>query len=292
MTYAPVALFVYKRLDHTKKAIESLRNADLSEVTDLYIFSDGAKNSVDANDVNRVRDYIRRVEDFARVVIVERDCNYGLSRSIVDGVTDLVEKYGKIIVLEDDLVVSKYFLKFMNTALNLYKNNNEVISIHGYVYPVDGVLPETFFLRGADCWGWATWNRGWRYYNSDGRALLQELYKKELSKLFDYDGAYPYLKMLKKQIRGKNNSWAIRWYASAFLANKLTLYPGYSLVRNIGNDSSGIHSRKSSVYDTDISDRVIKVGNIRIIESDMARELIKKYFKKSIYSRLKNKLLK
>ncbi len=152
--------------------------------------------------------------------------------------TEVLDRYQKVIVLEDDLVISPHFLQFMNEALDLYKKEDNVISITAYIYPVEGPLPETFFLRGADCWGWATWKRGWNLFQADGLALLKKLEEQKLERDFDFDGAYPYTQMLKDQISGKNNSWAVRWYASAFLAGKLTLYPGEVNTLKKGTKSS------------------------------------------------------
>lgn len=140
------------------------------------------------------------------------------------------------------MITSPYFLQYMNDALSLYKDIEEVISIHGYSYPVKRTLPDTFFLRGADCWGWATWKRGWKLFNLDSSDLYQQLQVNQQCYTFDFEGTHSYCKMLKNNIQGKNDSWAIRWYASAFLRNKLTLYPGRSLIHNIGNDGSGSHS--------------------------------------------------
>jgi hypothetical protein len=130
----------------------------------------------------------------------------------------------------------------MNEGLRLYENDELVISIHGYIYPVKEKLPDTFFLRGADCFGWATWKRGWDLFQPDGRLLLKGLIESHQTDQFDFEGSYPYLQMLRDQIDGKNNSWAIRWYASAFLKNKFTLYPGKSLVSNNGGDGSGTNN--------------------------------------------------
>src|SRR5690606_23610171 len=120
-------------------------------------------------------------------------------------------------------------------------------------YPIKN-LPSSFFLRGADCWGWATWERGWKLFNENGKELLEELKRKKQQRRFDFDGSYPFLRMLKRQVEGKNSSWAVRWYASAFLQDKLTLYPGKSLIRNIGNDNSGTHSESTSLYDPFLAD--------------------------------------
>jgi len=130
----------------------------------------------------------------------------------------------------------------MNDGLRIYENEDEVISIHSYLYRVRTKLPDTFFLRGADCSGWATWKRGWDLFEPDGKVLLQKLIETNQSEAFDFGGNYPYTQMLIDQIEGKTNSWAIRWYASAFVNNKFTLYPGKPLVSNIGGDGTGINS--------------------------------------------------
>jgi hypothetical protein len=189
-------------------------------------------------------------------------------------------------VLEDDMLTSKYFLTFMNSALDYYINDYRVISIHGYVYPTHANLPEAFFLKGADCWGWATWKRGWGLFNPDGLSLLNELKHKKLIKEFDFNGSYKYSKMLEENIAGKNNSWAIRWHASAFLANKLTLYPGRSLVKNIGNDGSGTHCGSSNDLDAHLSDKPIHFKCVDVIQSSYAYHEFEKFFKKSNSSAL------
>jgi putative methyltransferase (TIGR04325 family) len=190
-----------------------------------------------------------------------------------------LSRYERIIVLEDDMVTSPYFLSYMNEALDRFANDDRVISAHGYVYPVKQGLPEAFFLRGADCWGWATWRRGWELFNPNGQALLDELKRRNLIKVFNFNGAYGYSQMLESQIKGVNDSWAIRWYATAFLAEKLTLYPGRSLVNNIGNDSSGTHCGTTTALDAELSDRPININGVRVEEDSAAKETIENYFR-------------
>lgn len=279
MTFAPVALFVYNRPVHAQRTIEALRQNVGAENAALYVFSDAPKNAAAIESVAEVRSYIRSIEGFKSVAIIEREKNLGLANSIIDGVTRLCAEYGRVIVVEDDLVTSPYFLKYMNDGLDLYERNERVISIHGYVYPVKTALPETFFLGGADCWGWATWKRGWDLFERDGRKLLQELKARKPTRRFDFDGAYPYTRMLRDQIAGKNDSWAIRWYASAFLKDKLTLYPGRSLVFNIGNDSSGTHCATTDGYAGEISEIPIKMDAIPIEENSRVRDQIAGFHK-------------
>ncbi len=275
----PIALFVYNRPDHTRRTIEALKKNLLFQESDLFVFSDAPKSAVHAESVCEVRQYIRQIDGFKSVTIVERKTNLGLARSIIDGVTSIVNKYGHIIVLEDDMVTSPHFLTYMNEALEKYADVDRVVSIHGYVYPVEQPLPEAFFLPGADCWGWATWRRGWAYYNSDGQFLLDELKRRKLIRAFDFNGTYPFSKMLEGQIKGTNDSWAVRWYASAFLADKLTLYPGRSLVHNIGNDNSGTHCGKSSDLDAKLSNIPIILSNIGIEPSRQGGKAFECFFR-------------
>ena len=278
MNKAPVVLFVYNRPWHTRQTVEALQKNELAKESDLFIFSDAPKTPEIAPAVQEVREYIKSIRGFKSVSIVERKENLGLANSIIDGVTMICGECGRVIVLEDDLVTAPYFLRYMNDALDLYEHEENVISVHGYIYPVMEDLPETFFLRGADCWGWATWLRGWELFEPDGKKLLQSLKNKHLESEFNFGGSYDYLGMLISQVKGGNDSWAIRWYASAFLKNKLTLYSGRSLVLNIGNDNSGTHCGATEIFSGDIIARPVAVGGIPIVKSLDAYSVVAKYF--------------
>ena len=281
MKLAPIAIFVYNRLWHTKQAIEALLGNDLAAESELFIFSDGPKDESSANSVAQVRGYLKTISGFKSIKIVEQKKNLGLANSIISGVSNVCNEHGKVIVLEDDIVTSPHFLSYMNEALDNYADDDRVISIHGYVYPVEKSLPEAFFLRGADCWGWATWKRGWALFNPDGQYLLDELKQRKLMDQFNFDGTYNFMGMLKAQIEGKNNSWAVRWYASAFLANKLTLYPGRSLVHNIGNDNSGTHCGVSNAYDVLLSTSPIDLSRIEVMPSEVGNKAFVSFFHKA-----------
>jgi hypothetical protein len=281
MILAPLTLFTYNRLWHTQQTIEALRNNELADASELFIFSDGPKSEADRKKVQSVREYLKTISGFKKVTIVERECNLGLAQSIITGVTEIVDGYGRIIVLEDDMRTSQYFLKFMNEALEFYKDEENVISIHGYMYPVKAKLSETFFLKGADCWGWATWKRGWGLFEPNGQKLLEELKTRDLTHRFDFNGSYDYTKMLVSQVKGENDSWAIRWYASAFLNDKLTLYPGRSLVFNTGTDASGTHCEAIDMFDTEISRGRVTIAKISLEEDTHALEAISRYFHSS-----------
>jgi hypothetical protein len=274
---APVALFAYARVNHLRKAVNSLLTNAECEDTSLYVFCDGPKSWKDKTQTDAVCEYVEKIVGFASVKRIYRDHNLGLAQSIISGVTEILSMHDSVIVMEDDLVVSPYFLKFMNEGLRQYRDNEQVASIHGYCFPVSETLPETFFLRGADCWAWASWSRAWKRFEPDGEKLLAELKQKKLLNRFDFDGAYPNVKMLKDQIAGKNESWAIRWHAACFIAEMLTLYPGKSLVKNIGNDDSGTHSTWTDYFQTELTMLPVQVKAIDVRENESVRKAVSRY---------------
>lgn len=276
---APLALFVYNRPRHTRQTVEALLRNELASASDLIVFSDAERDAASAAAVREVREFVESIAGFRSLRIVRRTANLGLAASIIDGVTAVCGEYGRAIVLEDDLVTAPYFLRYMNQSLNVYENDAAVGSIHGYWYPVDREVPETFFLRGASCWGWATWSRAWRFFEPDGRKLLAELRLRKLTDSFDLDGAIAYTQMLKNQIAGKVDSWAIRWHASMFLEDRLQLSPGRSLVRNIGFDGTGTHGVESQVYGVEQSTIPVAVTRTALRESPEARAALIHYYR-------------
>jgi glycosyltransferase involved in cell wall biosynthesis len=283
MILAPIVLFAYNRPKHLRLTLESLSQNDFANQSDLILFIDGPKEGASEgviNDINEVKKIASEKKWCKTVTIIAAKTNKGLAVSVIDGVAEVLAKYDKLIVLEDDLVTSKYFLSYMNQALDMYEDKKEVACISGYIYPVKGKLPETFFIKGADCWGWATWKRAWNVFEKDGAALLNQIESKGLSKTFDFEDSYPYLQMLKDQIEKKNSSWAIRWYASTFINNMFCLYPGVSLVQNIGIDGSGTHSGTSNNWLVKLAIDKINVLPIKIEEDIIAKNRITNYFRR------------
>jgi len=269
---APVILFVYNRPHHLTKVIDGLKLNKECRNTPLIIYSDAAKSKTDLELVNSTRKIIRNISGFQSLKIIEQERNKGLADSIIDGVTEQFENYESLIILEDDLVPSKFFLNYMNTALQLYSGSEKISSVHAYCYPVLGYLPSTFFIKGADCWGWGTWKSNWDNFEKDGTVLYQELKRRNLFFSFNMYGGYNYRKMLLDQINGRNNSWAIRWHAWNYLQGKLTLYPNRSLVENIGTDGSGSNFTKTDpTYKTSNSVFKIPVERSEIKEDIFAR---------------------
>lgn len=245
---APVLLFVYNRPEHVRRTVEALQHNALAAESPLFIYSDAARDASQEQAVAEVRRFIHTVTGFATITIIERSENWGLARSIIDGVTTQINRYGRVIVLEDDLITAPYFLQFMNDALECYKDEPRVGHIQGCDFTQDPSLPDTFLIKWTGSWGWATWKRAWQYFNPDGKALLAELERRKLTYTFDFNGKYGYTRMLRRQIEGKNNSWAIRWNASLFLKDMLSLNVGKSLVQNEGFDGSGTNCGGGGLY--------------------------------------------
>jgi hypothetical protein len=268
---APVALFAYARPDHLRRTLDALRANAEARATPLFVFCDGAKRPEQAASVDAVRSIVASIEGFASVTPVLRAHNLGLAASITGGVSAVLSTHGRVIVVEDDILVAPNFLRYMNDALDCYAEEPRVAAIHGYCFPTERALPETFFLRGADCWGWATWSRAWAHFSYDGAALLRALHEHGIEREFDLDGAHPYMRMLKAQVAGSNDSWAIRWHASCFIGGLLTLYPGRSLAHNIGHDGSGTHCGADRAFDQTLASDPVRVVRRPIEVDDEAR---------------------
>lgn len=268
MNLAPIVLFVYNRPWHSQKTIQALIQNKLSSESELYIYADAPKNEGDSFFVQQVRDYIDNITGFKKVTVIKRTKNLGLANSVIDGVTTILNNYGKIIVVEDDLVTSPYFLDYMNNALDVYQNQNKVMHISGYMFPVSNAekLPTTFFYRATTCWGWATWKRAWDNFEQSSIRLLEDIHSQKLENKFDIQGTYEYSSMLKSQSEGDIDSWAVRWYASVFLKNGLCLHPATSLVHNIGFDGSGVHCGPNLSFAVDTL-------NTNYIEIDESQEI-------------------
>lgn len=274
---APIALFVYNRPDHTQRTINFLKQNILANDSMLYIFSDGPKTASDINLVNEVRVIIQATTGFKSVQIITRDTNYGLADSIIDGVSSIISQHGKIIVFEDDLISSAHTLQYFNDALDKYQNETRVMHIGAYMYPIKtDQLPETFFYRAASSWGWATWARAWNYFEPDINKLINQFDDKQI-RAFSIDGKMNFWKQMKELQKKKNNSWAIRWYASIFLNGGLTLNPGKSLINNIGHDGTGVHSGNHNLYENTISIKRVITFPEKIEENEQAYLAIKHF---------------
>lgn len=286
---APILLFVYNRPDHTRQTLQALQNNRLAAASTLYIYSDAAKHQSDRAMVDEVRAICSEQWAFKSVELILRERNYGLARSIIEGVSEVVSKYGRVIVFEDDLESSPYALDYFNEALEFYEQESRVMHISGYMYPLKEAssLPDTFFFRVPSSWGWATWKEAWQHFNADIDALTRD-FDEEMIYRFSIDGTENYWKQVKEFEAGKINSWAIRWYLSMFRKDGLALYPRASYVQNIGTDGSGTHSDVEDTYRVELSQRATIKFEPVIEESSVAYALIKDFYahrKGSLFAR-------
>jgi hypothetical protein len=260
MNLAPIILFVYNRPEHTKKTLESLKINELASESLLFIFSDGSKNENDKKSVDEVRNYISTISGFKEINIILREKNLGLADSVITGVTEVIEKYGKAIVLEDDIVSSKYFLKFMNEVLDFYELDKKIYSISGYNFPIK--IPESYqhqiyISPRPSSWGWATWKDRWEKAAWEIPDYDEFINRKERIRKFN-QGGEDLTRMLKKQMSGKINSWAVRWAYTHFNGNVYCIYPVKSFVKNIGADRSGVHTKKTNKFSVNLNDKEYK----------------------------------
>lgn len=285
---APIALFVYNRPEHTRRTIAHLQKNFLAEESRLVIFSDAPSSEKDQESVNQTRELIKVTDGFKSVRIVERPGHQGLANSIIDGVSQLTAQYGKVIVFEDDLLSSPYTLKYLNQALKKYENNTKVMQIAAYMFPLKEInhLPETFFFRATNSWGWATWARAWDKLEVDINKLHTKFDQEKIKK-FTVGGTMNFWKQFIDNKDGKNNSWAVRWYASVFLNNGLTLYPRKSLIENIGHDGTGVHSIIENTYQVTTSKIPVEYLPDEVIENTDALKELTSYFKNRKGSLLK-----
>ncbi|MDB4924289.1 glycosyltransferase [Mucilaginibacter sp.] len=276
---APIALFVYNRPDHTRRTLACLQKNLLAQESRLFIFSDGAKTAADKDKVYEVRALVKDITGFKSVKMIARKENMGLANSIIGGVTQLVNEFGKVIVFEDDLLSSPYTLQYFNESLDKYEQDNAVMHIGAYMFGLDDkTLPETFFHHIATSWGWATWARAWKNFEPDIDKLIGQFDRQKIQK-FSIDGTMNFWKQMQQFKAGKNNSWAIRWYASVFLKGGLTLNPSHSLVHNIGHDGTGVHSNIENMYGVNIAPKPVKYFPVEIKENQKAHQAIKRFLK-------------
>ncbi len=294
---APIVLFVYNRLDHTQGVIETLSKNFLAKESELYVFSDAAKSENGLEKVNAVREYIR--DDawhgmFKKVSIIEAEKNKGLARSVIGGVTKIIQEYGKVIVVEDDLLLSPYFLNYMNDALDYYRDDKKIWSISGYSFPMKSLkkYPHDIFYSYRGCsWGWATWTDRWETVDWQVSEYDQFINSQEWIERFNRGGV-DLTNMLKMQMEGKIDSWAIRWCFAQSNRDMYTVYPRISYLENAGCDGSGMHSGADDEYYTDMSGCVPKCKFETLeIDRKIAKEFQMKY-KDTLKKKIKRRLQK
>lgn len=289
MNLAPIILFVYHRPDHTRKTVEALRLNKLASESLLFIFSDCYKNEKDKKAVEEVRNYISTITGFKEIKIILREKNLGLANSVISGVTEVIEKYGKAIVLEDDIVTSPYFLKFINEALEFYKDDKKIYSVSGYNFPIKipaSYKHQIYISPRPSSWGWATWKDRWEKVDWAIKDFNNILSNKNMIWNFN-KGGDDLFRMLVNQLEGKIDSWAIRWSYCHFKNHAFSLYPCKSLVKNIGTDYTGTHSKKTNKFNVEIDNAKETFSFLKNLEQneEIIREF-KLFFRKNIFSRI------
>jgi hypothetical protein len=294
--FAPIAVFGYRRPSHLHQALKAIETNPESLLSEVYIFIDGPKPGAD----NRARfEECQAVASlgykFGSTRIISRDSNLGLARSIRSGLDYILETHESVIVIEDDIILAPSALNYLNRGLDKYQDNPMVSSIHTYQYPLSHELNDCVALRGADCWGWATWKNRWVSTSFEPKLLLSEIREKGLLRLFDLDGNMDYSRMLRMQEKGRIDSWAICWHASMFLQNRYCIYPPKSLSLNIGSDGSGTHSGDIDIFQTELSNTASWMLPDKIDESDQFRRLLMEFYAKkkpprSIFQKILAKL--
>jgi hypothetical protein len=253
----PVAVFAFKRPDYLSKTLAALGKCRGISKREVVIFCDGSRENVHGE-----KDATRAVQELARKWISARSGrivvskgNLGLRRSITAGVTELVAEHGRVIVLEDDIIVAPSFLEYMDDSLCRFSEVESIWQVSGYFVPSSNAPLRPGCLGLPGCWGWATWERAWRHYNDDASLLLKRIPESDYHK-FNVYGSYNYIDDLRLNAEGKMDTWHVRWYASMFLHDALAIFPGKSLTRNIGFDSRGTHCGSGSMARTFVSQSV------------------------------------
>lgn len=282
---APVAVFTYNRPNHTERVLDALNVSALAPDTDIFIFCDNFKNESAKYDVQQVRDLVDQFaykSRFRSITINKSETNKGLAASIICGVSGIMDLYGRVIVVEDDLLASTHFLEYMNSALDFYENNKHIWSISGYSFPMKALTnyPHDVFMAGrGSSWGWASWIDRWNTVDWDVKDYYQFKNNKQKRHEFAQWGRDLPL-MLDAQMSSDHNSWAIRWCYSQFIQNKMTVYPKTSYIKNIGNDGSGTHkSHLDEKYDTNLESGECFNCRFEDLSYDMSikKEFSKKY---------------
>ena len=290
---APIALFTYKRPWHTRRTVESLQKNGLAKGSELYVFCDGPKSSDEQENIHAVRQYVRAIEGFGKVSIIHRDRNLGLAKSIISGVTEIVGLHGRIIVMEDDLVCSPNFLEYMNRALRVYENRNDVFSITGYNFLRNmprGYREKVFLSHRPSSWGWGTWADRWRKADWEVTDFDTFIMNDEEQARFNRGGD-DLTRMLVKQMSGEIDSWGIRWCYTHFRHDAYCLVPVSSKIANIGFDHTGTHCTATGKYAVPLDDctTVTETPDDITINDDVVRAVA--YFHRDTFmQRLKDRI--
>jgi len=286
MKLAPVVLFVYNRPWHARQTLGSLSKNLLADQSELIVFADGPKLNASGEDIariNEVRNIVKENQWCKRVKLIESQINKGLAESIIQGVTQTINQYGKIIVLEDDLILSRYFLKYMNDALDFFENEPKVMHIAGHSFPLKGIKQDIYFLNYVSPIGWGTWKDRWSFFENDANVLLNRLNTLPDFNLVNFNCGFgnEFYDQLVKNVNKELNTWAVKWHTSIFLKGGVSLFPKQNLIDNTGFDSSGTNSGNSKPYFSEVNNQKMpEISSIPIEINKVALKSFKKYYNK------------
>ena len=297
MSYAPIILFVYNRPYHTKRVLDCLSKNELFDKSEIIIFSDGNRSDEDFDEVKKVRELIENYDFNIKCHLIKRESNLGLSENIITGTSEILNHREKAIIMEDDILTSPYFLRYMNDALEKYENDENVWHISGWNYPIEidkfNYDKQAFFWSVMNCWGWGTWKNRWKNYKKDPIYLIKNWSPEKISK-FNLNDSFDFWSQVKKNYNGSINTWAIFWMTTIFEHNGLCLNPIESFVTNIGHDNSGENSTISTKFDSDLAKKNIKAwpnskeNYDKVIEKIISENFIDS--KNSVMQKLLNKI--
>jgi hypothetical protein len=288
---APIVLFAYNRPTHLRQTIEALLKNPLASQSSLLIYADGAKDETDTPKVQAVRQYIQTIKGFAEIHIIARDRNWGLASSVIAGVSEVLDKYGKAIVLEDDMTCAENFLDFMNQALDFYQSDSQIFSVSGYTYPIR--IPtdyphDVFLAPRASSWGWATWLDRWRLADWQMTDYPDFIHNPSKRATFNQGGDDLSL-MLKKQQAGQIDSWAVRWTYTHFKHKGYGLFPIQSKIQNIGVDNSGVHTPKTRKFEVNLHTATFQFPEKLQADTRIQKEL-QRFFRPPLWKRILNQV--
>ena len=294
MNYAPIIIFVYNRADHFNEVYKALAACKEAKESELFIFSDGAKNEAGKEKVNEVRAAVAAIKnngDFKSVTVTESPVNKGLAASVIAGVTEIINRYGKVIVVEDDCKVSPFFLSFMNSALEYYKDNCKIGSISGYTPMIDLPLDysnDVFAAYRSCSWTWATWADRWEGVDWELKNIKDFYKSPKLIRRLNSNGSDRFMRLY-RQTKGNGSSWSVRFGAHLVKNNLFTVYPRFSYNSNIGCDESGVHSKSDDEEKmrVDLS-KAIEAPVLSDVEIDgRIQKILKKHYSYGLVSEVK-----
>jgi len=271
---APIIFFTYNRPSHCLSTLNSLKRTEFAEDSDLIIFSDGPKCVEDIDNIQEIRRILKTLDGFASIKVIERETNFGLKRSIIEGVSQVLEERGRAIIVEDDLEFSRGFLGFMNRSLEFYERYKEVGSISGYSFPVkvpEGYEFDTYFFFRSSSWGWGTWKDRWE--RADWEVSEFNVFSRDIHRIRAFNrGGDDLFEMLKQQVEGNIDTWDIQWCYEHYKHSAYCVYPVTSFVNNTGCDGSGVHKVETSFYDVNLEE--MDLDRIRLCKPEVADENI------------------